>query len=365
MSLKRYLIPLVSLLLVFSFVFLFSKVLVYVLISLVIALLGLPIVSVLTKVKLGKFNLSNTIAAIITLLIFITIFYFFGKLFLPPLIAQIAFLSNTNFRDVLFNILEYYPTIKNLLLSIGTEKQIIDGINDQVNQFVNFSNISVILNNLISYLGSILGGVFSVLFISFFFLKDERMVVKLFFLLTPSRYESEMKEIIRTSRKMLSKYFTGLFIDVLLVSVLVTTLMLLFGVKNALVIGLLAGVLNIVPYIGPIITMIFAIFLGITGCIEFNQYELISVTVTKIFFILLSVNILDAMIVQPYIFSNTVKAHPLEIFIVILMAGILGGILGMIIAIPSYTLIRIVAKEFLQQFKFFKKLTDSLPDNDD
>ena len=188
------------------------------------------------------------------------------------------------------------------------------------------------------------------------------MVVKALLLMTPSEYESEMLDIYRTSRKMLSKYFTGLFIDMVLVSFIVTTLMWLFGIKNALVIGCLAGVMNVIPYIGPIITLFFAVFLGISGCIEFNQYELITSTITKILVILIGTNLLDAIFIQPFIFSNTVKAHPLEIFLVILMAGALGGVLGMVVAIPCYTLLRVIAKEFLDHFKFFKKLTENIPE---
>ena len=147
-----------------------------------------------------------------------------------------------------------------------------------------------------------------------------------------------------------------------LVSFIVTTLMWLFGIKNALVIGCLAGVMNVIPYIGPIITLFFAVFLGISGCIEFNQYELITSTITKILVILIGTNLLDAIFIQPFIFSNTVKAHPLEIFLVILMAGALGGVLGMVVAIPCYTLLRVIAKEFLDHFKFFKKLTENIPE---
>ena len=118
--------------------------------------------------------------------------------------------------------------------------------------------------------------------------------------------------------------------------------------------------MNVIPYIGPIITLFIAVFLGISGCIQFNQYDLITITITKIFIILIGTNLLDAMVIQPTIFSNTVKAHPLEIFLIILMAGALGGVLGMVIAIPCYTLLRIIAKEFLHHFKFFKKLTEHI-----
>ena len=110
------------------------------------------------------------------------------------------------------------------------------------------------------------------------------------------------------------------------------------------------------------ITLIFALLFGISGCIEFNQYELISTTITKIVVILIGTNLIDAMIIQPTIFSNTVKAHPLEIFLVVLMAGSLGGVIGMIVAIPTYTLLRIIAKEFFSNLKFFKKITENIPE---
>src|SRR5574343_135443 len=161
---------------------------------------------------------------------------------------------------------------------------------------------------------------------------------------------------------MLSRYFTGLFIDVIIVGVLAGGLMYVLGIKNALIIGCIAGLFNVIPYIGPFITLIFALFLGVSGCIETGHYELIRTVMTKIFLTLLSINILDAALIQPYIFSNTVKAHPLEIFLVILMAGTIAGIGGMVVAIPVYTLIRIIAKEFLTQFKFFRKITEKIND---
>lgn len=362
MSLRKYLIPFLSLAAVLAFVYLFTNVFVYLVISMVLALIGLPLTQLLTSVKIGKFKINQTVAAIFTLLSFFVCLYLIGVLLLPPLVTQITFLSTLNFHDVTYNILQYYPDLKHSLSKFGSEQQIMSTVNEQLNQFVNFKNLSAILNNTISYAGTFLGGVFSVLFISFFFLKDDKLIVRTLLLLTPSSYEGEMMDIFRTSKKMLSKYFIGLLIDVLFVSFVVTLLMWVFGVRNALVIGCLAGVLNVIPYIGPIITLFLAVFLGVSGCIELNQYELISITITKVISILIAVNLIDALFVQPLIFSNSVKAHPLEIFLVILMASALGGITGMVVAIPGYTLLRIIAKEFLDHFKFFKKLTENIPE---
>lgn len=362
MEIKKYILPIITILASIFFVFIFTNVFIYLVISSVLALLGMPIVNFITKLTIGKFKISSSIASLITLGLFFFIIYIIGKTFLPPLISQISFLSHSNLHDVIHNVFEYYPNLKNSISSLGSEKQIMDGITDQISHFANFQNLSSLFNNTLSYTGTIIGGVFSVLFITFFFLKDEKIIVKSLLLITPTAFETEMLDIFRTSKKMLSKYFIGLFIDIILVSVIVTTLMWTFGIKNALVIGCLAGVMNVIPYVGPIITLAFATFLGVSGCIEFNQYDLISSTITKIIFILISVNLIDSILIQPTIFSNTVKAHPLEIFLVILMSAALGGIVGMIVAIPVYTLLRIIAKEFLVNLKFFKKLTENIPE---
>ncbi len=362
MNIKKYSLPIITLLALFVFVYLFTNVVVYLIISLVLTLIGMPILHILTKLKVGRFQINDPIAAVITLLLFFVIIYSMSIIFLPPLLVQINFLSHSNLEDVLHNVLAHNPTIKSLFNKLGTDHQIAIAINEQAANFVNFKNVTSLFNNTISYASSILGGLFSVLFITFFFLKDEKMVVKSLLLITPSAFDAEMKDILRTSKKMLSHYFIGLFIDMILVSTIVTSLMWLFGIRNALVIGCLAGIMNVIPYIGPIITLFFAVFLGASGCIEFNEYEAISSTISKIIIILIGTNLIDAMLIQPTIFSNTVKAHPLEIFLVILMAGAIGGILGMVVAIPTYTLLRIIAKEFLIHFRFFKKLTENIPE---
>jgi len=134
----------------------------------------------------------------------------------------------------------------------------------------------------------------------------------------------------------------------------------ILGIKNAIIIAFIAGVLNVIPYIGSAVTMLVAIFLGVSGCISSGNYELIGPTINKIFFTLLSINLIDGFIIQPFIFSSSVKAHPLEIFIVTLMSAKIGGIFGMVVALPVYTLIRIVAKEFLTHLKFFKRISDTI-----
>lgn len=325
-------------------------------------LIGYPLTSRIEKIKIGGRKINDGLASVITLLVILCVLSSFFVMILPPLIEQISFMSTLNFYDVLHDILDQYPSLKNMLTKLGSEAALKAAVNEHFNSFFNFGNVSSFINNLFDYLATFLGGLFCVLFITFFLLKDENTVNRTLLLITPKNFEDEITDILRTSKKMLSKYFTGLLIDIVIVGTLAGICLSLFGIKNALIIGVMAGLFNLIPYLGPIITLCFALFLGVSGCIESGQYILISSTITKITVVLSSIYLLDAIFIQPYIFSNTVKAHPLEIFLVILMAGTLAGIGGMVVAIPVYTLIRIIAKEFLVQFKFFKKLTEKIPD---
>ncbi|MGZ3884044.1 MAG: AI-2E family transporter [Bacteroidia bacterium] len=360
MNVKNYILPFVILILVVFGVWLFWKVLIYLFISTVLFLIGSPLTGRIKRIRLGQAHIGNGLAALLTLLLMFAVFSSFFILILPPLVSQIGFMSKLNFYDVLHNILELNPGLKSALSNFGTEADLHNAVNGQFSNSFDFGTVSVIVNNLFAYLASFLGGLFCVLFITFFFLKDKQTVSEVMLLVTPQRYEHEIRDILHTSKKMLSNYFTGLLIDILIVGSLAGISLWMLGIKNALIIGFMAGLFNLIPYLGPIITLCFALFLGVSGCIELQQYDLISPTVGKIVCALLLINMADAVFLQPYIFSNRVKAHPLEIFLVTLMAGTIGGIGGMVVAIPVYTLIRIIAREFLSHFKFFKKLTESI-----
>jgi predicted PurR-regulated permease PerM len=169
-----------------------------------------------------------------------------------------------------------------------------------------------------------------------------------------------IRNVIRDTQLMLSKYFTGVLLDVLFVSTFITVGMMILGVKNALIIGIFAGIMNIIPYVGPLIGGSFAIVVAISTNLTLDFYDGMLPLALKIFFVFVAMNLSDAFLIQPYIFSSRVKAHPLEIFTVILIAGSLAGIGGMVAAVPVYTVFRIILREFVTQSRFVKKLTDEL-----
>lgn len=362
MKLNLNIWPFIGLLLIVILSVLFFKIFVYISVSALLFFIGYPITYRLESIKIFKRKLPDSVAAIFTLLFLAGIFSLLFVLIVPPLLNQMNSLSTLNYYDVIHNVLHQFPALNELTLQFGSEAALKQAIESRLHRFMEFQNVSLIINNVFSYMGAILSGIFCVLFITFFFLKDEMIVKQSLLLITPTRYEQQVRDVLRTSKKMLSRYFVGLLIDMFIVGVLVGISLWACGIKNALIIAVVAGLFNVVPYVGPVITILVAFFLGSSSCIAFEQYELIRPAITKISIVLVSVYALDALLIQPFIFSSTVKAHPLEVFIVTLMAGSIAGILGMIIAMPAYTLLRIIAKEFLTQFKFFRKITEQIPE---
>ena len=135
--------------------------------------------------------------------------------------------------------------------------------------------------------------------------------------------------------------------------------------KNALLIGFFAGVINVIPYLGPIIGGIFGILITISSNLDVDFYTQMLPLLIRVVIVFGTVQMLDNFVLQPFIFSTSVLAHPLEIFLIILMGAQIGGITGMILAIPAYTVLRVVARVFLSEFKLVQKITDRIQDHEE
>jgi len=121
--------------------------------------------------------------------------------------------------------------------------------------------------------------------------------------------------------------------------------MAILGVKGALLMAFIGGLLNAIPYLGPLIGALCACLFGAVDCLAANEYHTILPTVLKIAGTFIGANLIDNIVLQPLIYSKSVKTHPVEIFLVIIMAGSFAGILGMLFAIPVYTMIRTIVIE--------------------
>ena len=224
---------------------------------------------------------------------------------------------------------------------------------------MDFESLNSVFSSIVGIVISSVISVFSVSFITFFFLKDEGLFYAMVTTLFPDRYRENLTRALDSVTVLLARYFTGILTESLLLMIAVSLTMMAFGMKaaDAAFIGLVMGVMNVVPYAGPLIGGVFSVFVGIVTPIE-------GMTVGHTAFViagsLLILKGLDDFVLQPTLYSERVKAHPLEIFLVILIAGSLAGILGMLLAIPSYTVLRVFAKEFFSQFRLVRKLTEKI-----
>lgn len=197
---------------------------------------------------------------------------------------------------------------------------------------------------------------FSVSFITFFFLKDEALFLTMLKAPFPERVHGNIERAISSSSQLLVRYFTGILSESGVLMLVISVALLLFGMRtqDAFFIGLVMGVMNVVPYAGPLIGGVMSVFMGVVTPIEgmTTGHTMLVIAGT-----LLIIKGFDDFVLQPSLYSERVKAHPLEIFIVILIAGSLAGVVGMLLAIPSYTVLRVFAKEFFSQFRLVRKLT--------
>jgi predicted PurR-regulated permease PerM len=118
--------------------------------------------------------------------------------------------------------------------------------------------------------------------------------------------------------------------------------------------------MNVIPYLGPVFGISIGLLLGIANSMELEFYTELLPRILYMAMVFVVYQIIDNMFFQPFIFGTSVKAHPLEIFLVIIIGGSLAGVVGLILAVPAYTVIRVFAKEFFDEYKVVQKITERL-----
>lgn len=337
------------------FLYQIQSVIGYIAIASVISLIGRPIVLFLER----KLKFKNTLAVILTMLVLLSLFLGLVGLFIPLVIKQGHNLSlldinqlQTNVQDLYVEIITYFD-----LHQIDVEQSLKDS---NMLSKVNFAMIPDFLNSVLSGLGSFSIGLFSVLFISFFFLKDSRLFENGLLTFIPEGKESRWKNSSTKIKDLLSRYFVGLIFQILILFIIYTIGLLIIGVENAIVIAFLCALLNLIPYVGPLIGAGLMLTLTMTSNLGESFSDVILPKTFWVFIVFMIGQLVDNFGSQPIIFSKSVKSHPLEIFLVILITGILFGIIGLILAVPAYTVIKVILKEFLAENKIVKKLTKDL-----
>lgn len=347
-------------------VYRFSFIIVWILIAAVVSFIGQPLSAFLGKLKLGKISMPKALTSIISLLVILTGFLSLAAIFVPLILGEVNAISSINWDNFKFDFssgIDWLNQKAHETQLIPAEQNLLDVAVDKLKTVFSISSVAGVLNSILGTAGNFVIGLFSVAFIAFFFIKDELLFEETILLLIPEKNHDKVREIITDSKVLLKRYFIGVIMELLGVMTIITLALWIFGVENALLIGFFGGLMNIIPYLGPLIGTAIGLILGFTTILASGNLDSLWSTMLKIGGVMIGANYIDNLLLQPLIYSNSVKAHPLEIFIVIIMGGSLAGIWGMLLAIPVYTVMRLIARQFLNKFRFVQKLTEEMTED--
>lgn len=366
----RLVISLLGFLLLGLFVWYFQFVVAWVFIAGIISLIGRPIAKKVSSLHIGKLKLGNAVGAAATLLAFYAVFGIALRLFLPVLYDEAEGISKINFEAFEASIEEPLMDIEALILKyklieLKPDESFEEYVWEKVTAFLSNNQITELMSNAFSIMGNFLFALAAITFISFFFLKEPGLFKNIIISIVPTGYEERANNILSRTKTTLRSYAIALVGQITIIFTIVFTglsLISLFGpgivtIKMALLMAAFAGVINLIPYLGPILGYAFGLLMVLVTNLDiFGESDLFLLVgvVTLVYAIAQGI---DNFFTQPILFSKSVQAHPLEIFLIIIISGNIAGIPGMILAVPVYSFIRIFLKEFFSEYKVVRRLT--------
>jgi len=290
----------------------------------------------------------------------------FFIIFIPLVSSQVSYFSTIDSSKIVQLVETPINKIQNLIRSLSSnlaaELSIKDYFTSKVSEILSINMIRDFLGSVISTVGNLLIAVFSISFITFFFLKDQHLFFEAILMWVPDKYTENFSRALYSVKKLLTRYFIGILIQSTCIMIMIDVGMTIVGIdfQQALVMGLIVGILNVIPYVGPWLGLFIAVTMGVAANITQDFATVVSPLVFYMSLVVVITQVTDNILFQPIIFSNSVRAHPLEILVVVLAAGFAAGIPGMILGIPTYTVLRVFAREFFNNFKAVQKITSSL-----
>ena len=409
-SWQKYTIYALPVLLAGALLYYFADIVSYIIMAWVVSMIGAPLHKFLTKF------MSKSLASGITLLVFSLFIFLLVRLFVPPLLAQAKNLAGLDYQKIMAGLEEPVSDVKlwleekglsapeltveamidaedhqlettiiqldsllrtqgdtlsdtgiDLVININSPEHptpiteesgdYITGFKNNIFESFNPAKIPQLLGSFVGFFGNILVTLLSVLFIAFFFLKEKGLFTKMTSVLAPNGQEGKVNHAIEESSNLLVRYFVGLIAQATIITIITSVILKLLGIQNALLMAFCFAIFNLIPFIGPIIGNMFGVLIVISSNLNLGFYDEMLPMIIKTVVVFGVMQLLDNFLVQPNIFSRSVKAHPLEIFLVVLIGAKIGGVAGMVLAIPAYTVLRVLAKVFFSEFDVVKRLT--------
>lgn len=361
-SIPKYIIWIASAIVIGFLVWYFSNIVMYIIAAALLTILGLPLLDKIERIHIKSHKIPRWLAALVTELVLFTILLGLFFSLIPLVFFKFNELSTLDITTLAHSIdapLANLQTFMITRLGMSPEFSVTESLLKSLRDVLNLQSINSIIGSTVSTVGNTGIALFAIAFITFFFLKEDNLFRRMVLTLSPERYAANINHALDSIEHLLRRYFTGILCESTILLVLVSTVLSLFGMRitDAIFIGLLVGVLNVIPYIGPLIGLCLGIIMGILSPIGtasvLSMVLIVGGTIA-------TAQILDNVVLQPVLYSNSVHAHPLEIFIVILIAGSVGGMLGMLLAIPAYNVVRVFAKEFFNNIRLVQTLTKKI-----
>lgn len=216
-----------------------------------------------------------------------------------------------------------------------------------MNELFNVNQISSVVSNALGIFTSIFSAVLVVPFAAFFFLKDGSKIRRDLLRLVPNKYFETTLTVIDKIEQRLSLYFRSVLLQSILVALSSWATLSVAGLDNSMSVGIAVGLANTIPYFGPILGYFLSIIVSI---IETGNFSLVAACILAI----LIVQLLDNLLFQPMLFSRSADMHPVAILFIILIGAETAGILGMLIAIPIATVIKITITQLSWSFNNYQ-----------
>lgn len=346
----------------------FRNIAIYILVSGVLSIMGRPLVDLFCRIKIGRWIFPRVLSALLSLIIIWGLIALFFAIFVPLITSQINYFSTIDSGKIVQIIEGPIDRIEGFVTSINPklsdQLSLREYVSSKIEGVLNVQMVQNFVGSFVSLMGSFVIAIFSITFITFFFLKDQHLFFESILMWIPDKYVDNVTRALNSIKKLLTRYLIGIVIQSTCIMILIDIGMTLAGIefRQALVMGLILGVLNVIPYVGPWLGLFIALIMGIASHINMDFSTVVVPLIFNMILVEAVTHLIDNIVFQPIIFSNSVKAHPLEIFIVVLVAGFAAGIPGMLLGIPAYTVIRVFAREFFYGFKAVQRITSSLSD---
>jgi predicted PurR-regulated permease PerM len=332
----------------------FSNITIYFVFSLVLAAILRPLTNQINAFHVFGQHIPRWISIFISYIVVGVIVFLIGALFVPLISAQIQVIATFDLDYLYEQIQNPIGKIEDFLIQYEIIKSepgfLIKQVRENMVNSFSIINVQGIINTILNTTSSILLGFMAISFITFFLLLENGLLRRNIMNLVPNSYFELAVATFNKVEQLLSNYLVGLVIQLSCIFSLAAIGLTLMGIEYALTIAMFAAVANLIPYAGPILGATFGVIVGLsTG--NFESSNEIIFMIIKILSVFSVVQVTDNVVMQPLIFSKSVKAHPLEIFVIIFAGAKIAGILGMIFAIPVYTIFRVSVLEFYRGYR--------------